>query len=111
MNALAEPDPDRAAQAVMPYVHSELMNGDKSGLSNDVRQFSFKKAHSNARFYKVPVEITRAREPSNRPLSEPGRTIDYFIAKRPGVDGMPAPIPVFFPANGGPAKIAYLGNL
>lgn len=60
--------------------------------------------------------ITRVR-PSNvmeigfGPTAEAGRVEDCFIAKKEGVRGLPAPVTVFFPASGGPPRIAYLGSL
>lgn len=109
-------DEDAAAHALLPYVHRSLLDASGGQLTTDVRQFSFKKAFGAAQLYVVPVKITRVR-PSNvtaigfGPTAERGRSIDYFVAKRDGQPGMPAPVTVFFPDSGGPPKVTYLGSL
>lgn len=116
MNALLLEDFSQSAVAVLPFVHKSLLSGSKDGLSRDLLDFSFKKAHSNARFYEVPVKITEVRNTKVtgigfRETAEAGEERKYWIAKRAGVNGMPAPINVFFPADGGPPKINYMGSL
>ena len=109
-------DPDAAARAILPHVHRSLLDSSGQTLSTDVRQFSFKKAHTDAGHYENPIRITRTRAGSSSALgygaaAEKGQTVDYFIAKRDAEKGMPAPVTIFFPASGGPPKIAYLGSL
>lgn len=109
-------DEEAAAAAIVPYLHKSLLDASGARLTTDVRSFSFKKAHGSAGLYGVPVTITRVRPSAVTaigfgPTGEQGRSIDYFVAKRPGVNGMPAPVTVFFPAGGGPPKVAYLGSL
>lgn len=100
---------------MLPFVHKSML-GPSGGLSDDVRRFSFKKAFGAAPLYAVPVVVTRVR-PSNTtaiglgPTGERGRSVDYFVAKRPGQVGMPAPVTVFFPESGAPPSIAYVGSL
>lgn len=107
---------DESVQAILPYVHKSLKNRTGTDLTTDIRQFSFKKAHANARFYAHPVHVTRVRENAVTGIgfgdtAEMGRTVDYFIAKKEGVDGLPAPVTVFFPSSGGPPRVSYLGSL
>jgi len=109
-------DPALAARAAIPYLHKSLLDASRTELSADSRAFSFKKAHGSASAYGVPVRITRVRESrvtaiGHAETGERGRSVDYFVAKRDGVAGMPAPVTVFFPEGGGPAKICYLGSL
>lgn len=109
-------DEEAAAAAIVPYLHKSLLDATGARLTTDVRSFSFKKAHGSAGLYAVPVNITRVRPSAVTaigygPTGEQGRSVDYFVAKRPGVNGMPAPVTVFFPAGGGPPKVAYLGSL
>jgi hypothetical protein len=85
-------------------------------LTTDIRQFSFKKAHSNAKFYQIPVKITRIRPTRVTAIgfeetAEKGSVVDYFISKKEGGNGLPAPIKIFFPADGGTPKISYMGSL
>ncbi|MBK8217394.1 MAG: hypothetical protein IPK71_27015 [Myxococcales bacterium] len=108
-------DEEAAARAVLPFVHKSML-GPSGGLSDDVRRFSFKKAFGAAPLYAVPVVVTRVRPSSTTaigfgPTGERGRSVDYFVAKRPGQVGMPAPVTVFFPESGAPPSIAYVGSL
>jgi len=117
MDALMVTDDDASAQEVLKYAHKSLFNSNGDGLSKDLRDFSFKKAHNNAKFYQIPVRITRVRKTNTSTAigygesAEKGRIEDYFVAKKQGVNGMPAPVQIFFPANGGEPKIAYMGSL
>ena len=109
-------DAEAAAAAIVPYLHKSLLDATGARLTTDVRSFSFKKAHDAAGLYAVPVTITRVRPSAvtaigHGPTGEQGRSVDYFVAKRAGVAGMPAPVTIFFPAGGGPPKVAYLGSL
>jgi hypothetical protein len=109
-------DEDAAVRAIVPYVHRSLLDATGAQLTTDVRQFSFKKAFGAAPLYGVPVKVTRTR-PSNvtaigfGATAERGRSVDYFVAKRDGQPGMPAPVTVFFPESGGAPKVSYLGSL
>lgn len=117
LEALLIEDADASAKALLPLVHKSLMDDNGDDLTRDLRSFSFKKAHSNAKFYQSPVRVTRVRKTDSRTAigygdsAEKGRIEDYFIAKKQGVNGMPAPVQIFFPANGGEPKIAYMGSL
>ncbi len=109
-------DEEAAAVAILPYLHRSLLDASGSRLTTDVRSFSFKKAHGAAALYANPVKITRMRASTITaiglgPTAERGRLVDYFVAKRDGVAGMPAPVTVFFPASGGPPTVSYLGSL
>jgi hypothetical protein len=116
MNALLIADEEKSAKECMKYVHKSLLNQAGNDLSPDLRRFSFKKAHDNAKFYQVPVKVTRVR-PTNTsaigfgPTAEAGTVHDYFVGKKEGVNGMPAPIKVFIPSNGGEPKVSYMGSL
>lgn len=66
--------------------------------------------------YKVPVEITRVAPGNERTIgfrdtAERGRVDRYFVAKRRGVSGLPAPLHVFFPADGGAPSVVDMGSL
>lgn len=116
MRGLATADPGESARALLPFVHKSLKNAAGDGLSRDLLQFGHKKAHANARHYAVPVQVTRVRTTSTTGIgfgdtAEAGRVDDYFIAKRAGVNGMPAPVKVFFPADGGAPLVSYMGSL
>lgn len=109
-------DMNAAAVAAKPFLHKSLYSKDGTSLSPDLMRFSFKKAWEGSKFYSVPVKITRIR-PTNvsaigfRETAEAGKVVDYFIAKRPGIAGLPAPVKVFFPAGGGEPKISYIGSI
>jgi hypothetical protein len=117
MEALMIADADKSAQEVMKYVHKSLVNDEGTDLIRDLRSFSFKKAHSNAKYYQIPVVVTRVRKTDKRTAigydnkAEAGRIEDYFVAKKKGANGLPAPVQIFFPADGGTPRIAYMGSL
>lgn len=116
MKALLIDDSDASAKECLKYVHKSLMNSAGDDLTKDLRSFSFKKAHSNAKFYASPVKITRVRTNKSTAIgygdkAEKGTEYSYFIGKKAGVNGMPAPLNVFFPADGGAPKISYMGSL
>ena len=116
--ALSISDEDASAKACLQVVHISLMNKARDDLSPDLRRFSFKKAHDNAKFYAQPVKITRIRPKSMSGIgarangtAQLGRVHDYFVQKKDGVAGLPAPVQVFFPADGSEPKIAYMGSI
>ncbi|MFO0580329.1 MAG: hypothetical protein U1A78_40670 [Polyangia bacterium] len=107
---------DAAIKAALPYLHKSLLSPDGSSVSADLRNFSFKKAWGNAKFYAQPVKITRIRRTGTSAIgfqqtAEKGKVSDYFVAKKDGASGMPAPVKIFFPADGGEPKISYVGSL
>lgn len=107
---------DAAVKAALPYLHKSLLAPGGGDVSSDLRRFSFKKAWENARFYAQPVKITRIRRTGLsaigfRETAEKGKVSDYFVAKKEGASGMPAPVKIFFPEGGGDPKISYVGSL
>jgi hypothetical protein len=43
--------------------------------------------------------------------AERGRIDKYFIAKRRGIAGVPAPLHIFWPETGGKPKLINIGSL
>jgi hypothetical protein len=116
MGALLIENEEESAKAVKLLVHKSLLAPDGRSLSRDVREFSFRKAHSGAKLYSAPVVVTRVRQRSLTAIgfqetAEEGTEFDYFIAKKEGVAGLPAPVRVFFPKNGNEPRISYMGSL
>ena len=114
--ALSISDFEASIKACKPMMHKSLYNAQGNDISPDLRRFGFKKAHDGAKFYTQPVNITRVRETSMSGVgfgdtAEAGQVVDYFVGKKDGVGGMPAPVKVFFPSNGNPAKIFYIGSI
>lgn len=112
----SSPDMDAAVKAALPHLHKSLLAPGGGDVSADLRRFSFKKAWENAKFYAQPVKITRVRRTGTsaigfRETAEKGKVTDYFVAKKDGVNGMPAPVKIFFPEGGGEPKISYVGSL
>ena len=109
-------DMDAAIKAALPHLHKSLLAPGGGDVSRDLRSFSFKKAWQNAQFYAQPVKITRIRKTGTtaigfRETAEKGKVTDYFVAKKEGVNGLPAPVKIFFPDDGSAPKIAYVGSL
>lgn len=116
MKALLIEDFDASSKACLKYVHKSLINKTGDNLTKDLLDFSFKKAHSNAKFYASPVVISRVRKNKVTAIGfketgEKGEEYSYFINKKAGVNGMPAPVNIFFPADGSAPKISYMGSL
>lgn len=93
---------------------SKLDNNDPTQLNADALRFSFKRATDNARFYEP--RITRVVETATTGVgfggtAQRGRLFKYFVAKRAGIAGMPAPLHVFFPQDGGPPVLFDWGSL
>jgi hypothetical protein len=114
--ALSIEDPDARLQAVIPLVHKSMLTADGKDLDSDTKQFSYKKAYQNVGCYKQPVEISQVHKGNTYTIgweetAETGRTDKYFVKKKDGVNGMPAPIHVFWPENGGDPKIVNMGSL
>jgi len=93
---------------------SKIDKNDSSQLNGDSLRFAFKKAHDNAKFYQV--KITRVQETATSavgfgPTAQKGKLYKYFVAKKEGVNGMPAPIHVFFPEGGAEPVLYDFGSL
>lgn len=109
-------DETAAAKAAMPVIHRSEYDASGTCLMKDRLDFSFKKAWQNAKFYKVPVVVTRVQKQNLTAIgfgatAEKGTAYKVWIAKNDGVAGLPAPLNVFFPANGGAPKVYYYGSL
>jgi len=81
-----------------------------------VKDYSYKKAVTDAALYQIPVRVTRVAKDKSTAVgfgesAESGRTDRYFVAKREGVSGLPAPIHIFFPKDGSKPKIVNMGSL
>ena len=116
MTALLIKDDSERLAAVLPCVHKSLLDNDGTDLAPTVKDFSYKKAVMNVALYQVPVRVTRVAKGKNTAVghgnsAESGRTDRYFVAKREGVTGLPAPIHVFFPKDGIKPKIVNMGSL
>lgn len=118
MNVLLQNPSDEmvAAKAAMPYIHRSEYNNQGNQLMQDRLNFSFKKAWQNAKFYAWPVVVTRIQQQNLSQVgfgetAEAGTGFKIWISKKEGVSGMPAPLNVFFPADGSAPKLNYYGSL
>jgi hypothetical protein len=116
MAALLIKDESERLAAVLPCVHKSLLNNEGTDLSPTVKDFSYKKAVMNVALYQVPVRVTLVAKGKDTAVghgnsAESGRTDRYFVAKREGVTGLPAPIHVFFPKDGTKPRIVNMGSL
>jgi hypothetical protein len=116
MRALLIEDEQARLDAVIQLVHKSLLNAPGNDLDPSVKAFSFRRASNAVRLYKIPVKITSVTRGSDTTVgfggtAETGRSDRFFVAKREGVAGLPAPIHVFFPADGGAPKILNMGSL
>ena len=116
MTALSIKDDSERLAAVLPCVHKSLLNNEGTDLMQTVKEYSYKKAVTNVALYQVPVRVTRVAKGGNSAVgygktAEEGRSDRYFVAKRDGVAGLPAPIHIFFPKDGTKPKIVNMGSL
>ena len=93
---------------------SKLDANNPAQLNADSLRFGFKRAAENARLYEP--RITRVVQTTTTAVgfgttAQRGRLFKYFVAKRPGVAGMPAPLHVFFPDQGGSPVLYDWGSL
>ena len=114
--ALQIEDSAQRLSAVLPLVHKSMKTRDGKDLDRNTKDFSYKKASGAAKLYSSPAEITEVHKGNVSTIgfkesAETGRTDKYFLAKKPGVNGRPAPIHVFFPEGGGEPKIVNFGSL
>ncbi len=116
VNSLLETDFNVAAQKAMQQIHKSDFAKDGNSLKQDRLNFSFKKAWQNAKFYANPIKITRVQKTSLSAIgfketAQAGTSYKVWIGKKQGVNGMPAPIYVFFPSDGGEPKLHDYGSL
>ncbi|NDD29795.1 MAG: hypothetical protein EB084_16170 [Proteobacteria bacterium] len=117
VNALVEAlkiqDPVARERAVVMLVHANLLTRDRQHLAPNIEQFSYKKAVGAIGLYPVPVTITEVHQGNDvtigfQETAQRGRIDKYFVAKS---QGRPAPVGVFFPADGSEPKIENFGSL
>jgi len=116
MAAITIEDEDQRLEAVLPLVHKSIKDPDGSDLDGATKPFQYKKAWQNARHYAMPVEISEVHDVGKRNVgyeetADSGRIEKYFAKKKKGVGGVPAPLLVFWPDDGGAPTILYMGNL
>lgn len=118
MNALMDNSADEmaAAGAAMPFIHPSEYDNSGTHLKRDRLDYSFKKAWQNAKFYKIPVSVTRIQRQNLTAIgfgntAQAGTSYKVWIAKKDGVNGMPAPLNLFFPSDGSGPTLHYYGSL
>jgi hypothetical protein len=85
-------------------VHKSKLDPTGAQLNADSLRFAFKKAFENAKLYEpkiTRVVLTGTTAVGFKETASKGKLYKYFVAKKEGVTGMPAPIQVFFPEGGG----------
>lgn len=108
-------DIDEAAGKVAKIAAGHMLNSSGK-IDSDVYRYSLKKDFDNAKFYKYPVEITRISRTLNdydgfqSTLFE-GTRYKIWIAKKEGVAGLPAPVPIIKPATEAPKIVTVIGSL
>jgi hypothetical protein len=108
-------DLDDAASKVKKIFAGHLLNSEGE-VDKDVYYYSLKKDFNNAKFYQYPVDITRISRTMNsydgfqETLFE-GTRYKIWIAKKDGVAGVPAPVPIIKPSKGSPKVVSVIGSL
>jgi hypothetical protein len=113
---LSSPDINEAGKKLVAgkVVHSsKLDKNDPSKLNPDSLRFAYKKAHGNVKLYDAKVVrtvLTGTSAVGFGPTAQKGKLFKYFIAKKEGVNGMPAPIQVFYPEDGSEPVVYDFGS-
>ena len=115
MKALQITDSEKREAAALKFLHKSMLTNDGK-MSNSLRNYSFKKACDGVKFYDVPVKITEVHKGKTstvgfKETAERGRTDKYFVGKKEGAAGRPAPLHVFWPEGGGKPMIINIGSL
>ncbi len=103
---LTTPDMEAAGRLLIAEKVVHVSKRDKNNpvkLNPDSMRFAFKKAHGNVAMYQTAaarVQLTGTSAVGFGPTAQKGKLYKYFMMKKDGVDGMPAPIQVFYPENG-----------
>jgi len=106
------PTIEEAAKKVVEanLVHISMLDkNDKSKLNADKMRFSFKKAYDSAKFYQP--KVTRVLKTSTtavgfKETAQKGSLYKYWVAKKDGQAGLPAPLQIFV-AEGGAEPVLY----
>lgn len=94
---------------------SKLDKNDPRKMNNDSMRFAFKRAHENAKMYDpgpriIRYQLTATSAVGFGPTAQKGKLYKYFIAKKDGISGMPAPIQIFYPEGGGEPIVYDFGS-
>jgi len=116
LTALNNPNEKERIQALEKLLHKSMLGPGGKGLDPSVERFSYKKAVQNAKFYQLPVNIYEVHKGNTstvgfKQTAETGRRDKYFLNKNEGVAGRPAPVHIFWPANGSAPKVLDFGSL
>jgi hypothetical protein len=114
--SMSTPDINEAGKKLVAakVVHSSKVDkNDNTKLNPDSLRFAFKKAHGNVKMYDLRVTrtvLTGTSAVGFGPTAQKGKLYKYFIAKKEGVNGMPAPIQVFYPEDGSEPVVYDFGS-
>jgi hypothetical protein len=106
---------ETAGKIAQKFYHKSHHAKAGDNLLPDRLRFSFKKGFTGIKFYEHPVKVSRVRKLTTQAIgfketAERGTAFDYFIDKKPGVSGRPAPIRIFIGEMSG-ITIDDLGSL
>lgn len=111
----ASPSLEACAAEVAKIAAGHMLSRN-GGIAEDVMRYGLKKDFQNAKFYRMPVVITRVQRIENDydgygPTLFRGTRYRIWIAKKEGVPGLPAPIPIIKPETGAPRIVTTIGSL
>lgn len=97
-------DLDQCAENFVAVAGGGLVNEQGETLRSSVKPFSLKKDFNNVKFYADPIKITRVNLGKTNgsgygPSAIRGKKYKIWIAKKKGVNGMPAPITIVVPED------------
>ncbi len=102
VQALNAPDLDSCAVLFLSIAGGGLVNEEGDALGRDLLDFSLKKDFNNIKFYQQPAKITRVNVRKSNgdgygASAIKGKVYKVWLAKKPEVNGMPAPVSIMVP--------------
>ncbi len=104
-------DENTCAQMAISIVHKSLVKFQE--LEKNFLKYKFLKAYQNASLYQYPIHVevtkkTGRKSMGMRDQKELGEEVMYEISRKKEIGALPGHVRIFFPANGGLAKISNL---
>jgi len=108
---LATYEVENAAWRAAPFLHRSLLQGEV--MQPQFKQNNFYSAHQRFRSYKIPIHFLKTQSTNRTAIGglrdrDEGEEFVYTLEKTVDNGGMPGTVRVFFPKNGGGAKITLV---
>lgn len=114
-SALTNPDEALCTKELLPLLHRSLLSSGGDDLAREVKALTLKKARLSMNKYILPAQVSRIEKTPTTSVgmgttAEQGTVFEYFLQPKEK-NATPAPVKVFFPADGSAPKISHFGSL